>query len=188
MKRNYRKIQAANSWILRIPTWLHLESVSTSHVKLEEPIPYLIFTIDYARYSSFGKGLSSIASLSPDGCIDLSLDLKKDLPELPKDYAREVAEFGVDKREWSHYPHMNIVIMIVGSRGGFRQHLEKSLHWKTSFDRRCSTIRGPGEGIAKGWAPHTDCEPRDLSFLCHWSWTRILWYWRKPSRHDELHG
>lgn len=47
----------------------------------------------------------------------ISLDLAQKLPDLPKDYARDVKEFAVDETEWKRYPSMNIVIMIVGSRG-----------------------------------------------------------------------
>lgn len=46
----------------------------------------------------------------------ISLDLKERLPDLPENHAREVKEFGVDEK-WQDYPPMNIVIMIVGSRG-----------------------------------------------------------------------
>ncbi|TFK31981.1 glycosyltransferase family 1 protein [Crucibulum laeve] len=73
--------------------------------------------IDYTKYSSDGKGLSSFASLSSEGCIDLSFNFKRKLPDLPKDHARDVNEFAVDKTRWRDYPSMNIVIMIVGSRG-----------------------------------------------------------------------
>ncbi|KAJ6606176.1 UDP-Glycosyltransferase/glycogen phosphorylase [Mycena vulgaris] len=72
---------------------------------------------DYAEYKSFGKGLASTARVLPDGRIVISLDLKKKLPDLPEDHARDIQEFAVDKTEWKHYPSMNIVIMIVGSRG-----------------------------------------------------------------------
>lgn len=49
----------------------------------------------------------------------VSIDLKRKLPDLPKDYAKEVQEFGVDEGQHtsSDVPSMNIVIMIVGSRG-----------------------------------------------------------------------
>ncbi|KAJ7700822.1 glycosyltransferase family 1 protein [Mycena rosella] len=72
---------------------------------------------DYAEYKSFGKGLASTARVLPDGRIVISLDLKKKLPDLPADHARDIQEFAVDKTEWKHYPSMNIVVMIVGSRG-----------------------------------------------------------------------
>lgn len=47
----------------------------------------------------------------------VSLDLKQKLPDLPKDYAKEVNEFAVDAQAWQDVPRLNIVIMIVGSRG-----------------------------------------------------------------------
>ncbi|KAJ7272823.1 UDP-Glycosyltransferase/glycogen phosphorylase [Mycena rebaudengoi] len=71
---------------------------------------------DYIEYKSIGKGLNSSARMSPDGRIVISLDLKRKLPDLPEDYAQDVREFAVDP-EWKNYPSMNIVIMIVGSRG-----------------------------------------------------------------------
>ncbi|KAF9464545.1 glycosyltransferase family 1 protein [Collybia nuda] len=73
--------------------------------------------INYAEWVSTGKGLSSFARVTPDGRIVVSLDLKQKLPDLPKDHARDVKEFAVDETEWKKYPPMNIVIMIVGSRG-----------------------------------------------------------------------
>ncbi|KAJ3732112.1 glycosyltransferase family 1 protein [Lentinula guzmanii] len=73
--------------------------------------------IDYVEYTQTGKGLFSKARIDPDGRIVVSLDLKQQLPDLPPDYAPEVHEFGIDKSKWMKYPSMNIVIMIVGSRG-----------------------------------------------------------------------
>lgn len=54
--------------------------------------------------------------MSPDGTINITLDLKQKLPELPTVH-REVSEFAVDASEWRNVPKLNIVIMIVGSRG-----------------------------------------------------------------------
>lgn len=68
-------------------------------------------------YKSSGKGLASAARVTADGRIVVSLDLKKKLPDLPPDYAQDIQEFAVDKTQWKDYPPMNIVIMIVGSRG-----------------------------------------------------------------------
>ncbi|KAH7911918.1 glycosyltransferase family 1 protein [Hygrophoropsis aurantiaca] len=73
--------------------------------------------IEYAEYQASGQGLSSSARISDDGRIIISLDLKKKLPDIPLDYAREVREFAVDDKTWKDVPSMNIVIMIVGSRG-----------------------------------------------------------------------
>ncbi|RDB19239.1 Sterol 3-beta-glucosyltransferase UGT80A2 [Hypsizygus marmoreus] len=73
--------------------------------------------INYAEWKSTGKGLTSLARVTEDGRIVISLNLAQKLPDLPKNYARDVKEFAVDETEWRHYPRMNIVVMIVGSRG-----------------------------------------------------------------------
>ncbi|KAK0185951.1 glycosyltransferase family 1 protein [Armillaria mellea] len=72
--------------------------------------------ISYDRYIAAGKGLRSSAFIAPDGRISVSLNLQHELPDLPEDHAPDVKEFGVDQ-EWKRFPKMNIVIMIVGSRG-----------------------------------------------------------------------
>ncbi|KAK0227822.1 UDP-Glycosyltransferase/glycogen phosphorylase [Armillaria fumosa] len=72
--------------------------------------------ISYGKYIAAGKGLVSSAFITPDGRISVSLDLKQKLPDLPEDHALDVKEFAVD-REWRRFPKMNIIIMIVGSRG-----------------------------------------------------------------------
>ncbi|KAJ7221581.1 glycosyltransferase family 1 protein [Mycena pura] len=71
----------------------------------------------FAEYVSSGKGLASTARVLSDGRIVVSLDLKQKLPDLPVDHAPDIQEFAIDKTEWNNYPSMNIVIMIVGSRG-----------------------------------------------------------------------
>lgn len=73
--------------------------------------------INYAAYKAVGKGLASSAEVTSDGRILISLDLKKELPDLPKDYANPVREYAIDKKDWSEAPPMSVVIMIVGSRG-----------------------------------------------------------------------
>ncbi|KAF7975026.1 hypothetical protein HWV62_10657 [Athelia sp. TMB] len=75
--------------------------------------------INYAEWKSTGKGLASFARVGEDGRIVVSIDLKQKLPDLPKDYAKDVQEFGVDEGQHASrdVPAMNIVIMIVGSRG-----------------------------------------------------------------------
>jgi hypothetical protein len=77
----------------------------------------LTIPLDYAQYVSEGEGLDSIASVSPDGRISIHLDLKNDAPDMRKDHAHDVEEFAVDKTAWKTCPNMNILIMIVGSRG-----------------------------------------------------------------------
>ncbi|KAG7453099.1 uncharacterized protein BT62DRAFT_1070779, partial [Guyanagaster necrorhizus] len=72
--------------------------------------------ISYGRYIAAGKRLRSSAFITPDGRISVSLNLNRKHPELPEDHAPYVKEFAVD-REWTRFPKMNILIMIVGSRG-----------------------------------------------------------------------
>lgn len=72
---------------------------------------------DYSEYKSAGEGLASFARVLDDGRIVISLDLKQKLPDLPKDYAQPVQEFALDDKTWSDVPRLNIVVMIVGSRG-----------------------------------------------------------------------
>lgn len=55
--------------------------------------------------------------MTSDGRIALSLNLDKRAPPLPENYAKEVREFAVDTKDYGSPPLMNIVIMIVGSRG-----------------------------------------------------------------------
>jgi hypothetical protein len=57
--------------------------------------------------------------------------MRHDLPDLPRDYAQDVQEFAVDDTQWKHNPGMNIVIMIVGSRG------EYSLKWNSMSSLTC---------------------------------------------------
>lgn len=73
--------------------------------------------IDYTKFNASGEGLSSTANLSDDGRISINFNLKKSLPDLPKDYAKDVHEFATDSTNYRSPPCMNIVIMIVGSRG-----------------------------------------------------------------------
>jgi sterol 3beta-glucosyltransferase len=91
--------------------------------------------VDYSQYASSGKGLHSSARITEDGRITVALDLKQALPDLPSGYANSVREFAVDPqlktapeetrpgleiegvREGGKIPRLNVVIMIVGSRG-----------------------------------------------------------------------
>ena len=72
---------------------------------------------EYVEYTASGNGLNSSAQLTEDGRIVVSFDLKKSLPDLPEDHAWDVREFALDDMTWSSFPAMNILIMIVGSRG-----------------------------------------------------------------------
>lgn len=81
--------------------------------------------VDYASYMNVGRGLSSSANITPDGTISVKLDLKHKLPDLPEEHAQEVKEFAVeeDELEWRRFPSLNIVIMIVGSRGDVQPYI-----------------------------------------------------------------
>jgi len=87
---------------------------------------------EYISFATAGKGLASSARVTEDGRILVTLDLKKALPDLPPNYANPVREFAIDPslgihlggileppgvREGGKIPKLNIVIMIVGSRG-----------------------------------------------------------------------
>ncbi|WVQ83693.1 hypothetical protein IAT38_005837 [Cryptococcus sp. DSM 104549] len=84
--------------------------------------------IDYADFKSDGPGLDSRAVLDEMGMINIWVDLKKPLPDLPKDYARPVKEYAVDKRAGAKCPPLYIVIFIVGSRGDVQPYLSLALH------------------------------------------------------------
>ncbi|KAG9019159.1 hypothetical protein FRB90_005732 [Tulasnella sp. 427] len=76
-----------------------------------------------SSYKSVGKGLASAAQLTEDGKILVSLNLKKKFPDLPSDHATPVKEFAIDHVTSSEAPPMNIVIMIVGSRGDVQPYI-----------------------------------------------------------------
>ena len=40
---------------------------------------------------------------------------------MPQEHAQDVEEFAVDEKGWNMCPKMNIVVMIVGSRGMFNE-------------------------------------------------------------------
>jgi hypothetical protein len=116
----------------------------------------LIICLDYAEYKAAGKGLSSFARIDDDGRIIISLDLKQKLPDLPKDYAKPVEEFALDEQTWRDVPQMNIVIMIVGSRGTLPLYIlggDELTDLKTNSFRRCSAICSSWENALKGWPP-----------------------------------
>jgi len=78
---------------------------------------FLLSLSDYAEYVTQGKGLDSVASIRPDGRISLHFDLKDDVSDMSPEHGQDVEEFAVDEKGWNMCPKMNIVIMIVGSRG-----------------------------------------------------------------------
>jgi sterol 3beta-glucosyltransferase len=73
--------------------------------------------LDYSEFEASGKGLFSKAQVLKDGRIAVQLNLRKSLPDLPSDYAIDVKEFAIDEVRYKEVPPLNIVIMIVGSRG-----------------------------------------------------------------------
>ncbi|CAA7270416.1 unnamed protein product [Cyclocybe aegerita] len=95
---------------------------NTLYVKVSEDGLRDDRSIDYSEYISKGKGLKSVASLRRDGRISVLFDLKDKVPDIPNDHARDIEEFGVDQ-QWRDCPILNIVIMIVGSRGDVQPYL-----------------------------------------------------------------
>ncbi|KAG8896572.1 hypothetical protein FRB99_008829 [Tulasnella sp. 403] len=77
--------------------------------------------LGYGTYE--GRGLKSSAKLTDDGRILISLDLQRALLDLPKDYANPVKEYAVDTSALMSTPPMNVVIMIVGSRGDVQPYI-----------------------------------------------------------------
>lgn len=112
-------------------------------------------SVDYAEWKAIGKGLVSAARVAPDGRIGVTLDLKERLPDLPEDHAPQVAEFGVDEGNWQKYPSMSIVIMIVGSRGGWRA-------------RSSQAALADGTILQVTFSPSSrlgrDCTPMDIAY------------------------
>ncbi len=72
---------------------------------------------EYSTYKTDGQGLASSANIEEDGRISIRLDLANHLHDLPKDYALPVREYATDPSTSAKTPALNIVIMIVGSRG-----------------------------------------------------------------------
>nr|XP_019043873.1 hypothetical protein I302_07144 [Kwoniella bestiolae CBS 10118]OCF22803.1 hypothetical protein I302_07144 [Kwoniella bestiolae CBS 10118] len=99
--------------------------------------------IDYTNFTSDGPGLDSKAVLDEMGMINIWVDLKKPLPDLPKDYARAVKEYAVDRRKGVKCPPLNIVIFIVGSRGDVQPYLSLALHLITSHSHRVRIATHP---------------------------------------------
>ncbi|KAK8853459.1 hypothetical protein IAR55_004166 [Kwoniella newhampshirensis] len=99
--------------------------------------------IDYANFSSDGPGLDSRAVLDDTGMINIWVDLKKPLPDLPQDYARPVKEYAVDTKTSSECPPLNIVIFITGSRGDVQPYLSLALHLIESNNHRVRIATHP---------------------------------------------
>jgi hypothetical protein len=66
---------------------------------------------------SNGPGLDSEAELDENGMINVSLKVKGALPAIPNLLPTSIEEFGVERNTGQDIPPLNIVIMIVGSRG-----------------------------------------------------------------------
>lgn len=90
--------------------------ISEYHSTLRRIRAFTTF-LDYSKYLTQGKGLDSAASIDPDGRISLQFDLKEGMANMPPEHAQDVEEFAVDEKGWSVCPKINVVIMIVGSRG-----------------------------------------------------------------------
>lgn len=71
-----------------------------------------------AKEISQNISLPTSVQLHSDGRINVSLALKRRLPDLPRNHALHVDEFAIDLN-WRDCPCMSIVIMVVGSRGAF---------------------------------------------------------------------
>ncbi|KAK4687648.1 hypothetical protein P7C73_g2470, partial [Tremellales sp. Uapishka_1] len=99
--------------------------------------------IDFADFSSSGPGLDSRAKLDENGMINIWVDLKKPLPDLPKDYARPVKEYAVDSKGSGKCPPLNIVIFITGSRGDVQPYLSMALSMIKSHSHRVRIATHP---------------------------------------------
>ncbi|WVQ94968.1 hypothetical protein IAU59_002059 [Kwoniella sp. CBS 9459] len=99
--------------------------------------------LDYANYAADGPGLDSRAELDHTGMINIWVNLKKPLPDLPQDYARPVKEYAVDAKTSTQCPPLNIVIFIVGSRGDVQPYLSLALHLIQSHSHRVRIATHP---------------------------------------------
>ncbi|WVR09693.1 hypothetical protein IAU60_006768 [Kwoniella sp. DSM 27419] len=99
--------------------------------------------LDYANYSSDGPGLDSKAELDDMGMINIWVNMKKPLPDLPDDYARPVKEYAVDATDSQECPPLNIVVFIVGSRGDVQPYLSLALRLITSHSHRVRIATHP---------------------------------------------
>ncbi|WRT69975.1 uncharacterized protein IL334_006966 [Kwoniella shivajii] len=99
--------------------------------------------IDFTHFTSDGPGLDSKAILDEMGMINISVNLKKPLPDLPKDYARPVKEYAIDTRKGVKCPPLNIVIFIVGSRGDVQPYLSLALKMVATHSHRIRIATHP---------------------------------------------
>ena len=78
---------------------------------------FFVLFSDYTRFQAGGEGLISQTALELDGRLSISLNILRNLPDLPKDYAKDVYETATDAENYHNPPRMNIVVMLVGTRG-----------------------------------------------------------------------
>lgn len=76
---------------------------------------------DFADLEVSGPGAASRAAVVADGTVSVWLDVKKELPDLPQLLVppRRIPEVAVDINGGTDCPPLNIVIFVVGSRGGW---------------------------------------------------------------------
>ncbi|KAF8913387.1 hypothetical protein CPB85DRAFT_1561165 [Mucidula mucida] len=93
---------------------------STNFRSAEIPTPLLEEAVDdtvLGHCSVSGEGLASSASITRDGRINVELEFKAKVPNLPRVEEDSGEDQTARKFTPSEFPKMNIVIMIVGSRG-----------------------------------------------------------------------
>ncbi|WVR09698.1 hypothetical protein IAU60_006774 [Kwoniella sp. DSM 27419] len=71
--------------------------------------------------------MSTFAQVDEYGKVDISLKVHKALPNLPSEAPAPVREVDVDPASWNDCPPLDIVIMIVGSRGDVQPYLSLAL-------------------------------------------------------------
>jgi hypothetical protein len=81
--------------------------------------------------------------MNDEGMINIWVDLKQKVPDLHKDYAREVQEFATDPGGGVDCPPLSIVIFIVGSRGDVQPYLSLALHLIRSHGHRVRIATHP---------------------------------------------
>ncbi|WVQ94954.1 hypothetical protein IAU59_002044 [Kwoniella sp. CBS 9459] len=115
------------------------------------PPPYLKDASDPSTVSAAGPGMTSHAAVDDAGQVDITLRLHRKLPELPASFSRNVREHGVDLKDWSKCPPLNIVIFIVGSRGDVQPYVSLALSLiRTGGHRVRVASHGEFAGLVRG--------------------------------------